>query len=81
MTTGDEADLRVDPETVRLLTQGINGAMDELREFTSETNALRGAGFNDLSLTTMEAGGPELAEAFDGFCENWEWGVRADTPA
>ncbi|WP_431783050.1 hypothetical protein [Streptomyces chumphonensis] len=69
-------DLRIAPETVHLLTKGINDAMAELRTFTSETAALRGSGFNDLTLTTMEAGAPGLAEAFDGFCGNWEWGVR-----
>ncbi|GAA4670478.1 hypothetical protein GCM10023347_25350 [Streptomyces chumphonensis] len=66
-------DLRITPETVHLLTKGINDAMAELRTFTSETSALRGSGFNDLTLTTMEAGAPG---PFDGFCGNWEWGVR-----
>lgn len=30
-----------------------------------------------LSLSGMEAGDGGLADAFEGFCEDWEWGVRA----
>ncbi|WP_431044138.1 hypothetical protein ACQUSR_21055 [Streptomyces sp. P1-3] len=62
---------------MKKLTQGIRGAINELREIGSETDALMGAGFEELSLTSMEAGHNQLAKDFESFVELWEWGVRA----
>ncbi|MGR3939475.1 hypothetical protein [Streptomyces sp. BRA346] len=73
---GDNADLRVDKETVERLTKGITSALDELREIGTADDAAQGSGFNEMPLSKMEAGHDGLAEAFEGFCEEWEWGVR-----
>ncbi|WKX70640.1 hypothetical protein [Streptomyces sp. XD-27] len=70
------ADLAIDPAYLKKLTQGIKGAIGELREIGSETDAVMGAGFEELSLTSMEAGHNGLAKDFESFVELWEWGVR-----
>ncbi|MBW1601674.1 hypothetical protein JJV70_06020 [Streptomyces sp. JJ66] len=75
--SGESSDLSVDPETVAALTRGLTAAQDELREIGSATDALQGAGFENLAMSGMEAGGGALAEVFEDFCERWEWGVRA----
>ncbi|MGP3971505.1 hypothetical protein [Streptomyces sp. 6N223] len=71
-----EADLSISQESVDLITRGLRAAMDELGVVGDATGALQGSGFDDMSLTEMEAGGGGLTEAFEGFCERWEWGVR-----
>lgn len=38
---------------------------------------MQGSGFGEMSLSKMEAGDAGLADDFEGFCERWEWGVRA----
>ncbi|WP_327189422.1 hypothetical protein [Streptomyces xinghaiensis] len=72
-----EEDLRFGRESVHLITKGLNAAIGELKEIGSATDAVMGSGFQNLTLSGMEAGGPELADAFEGFCGRWEWGVRA----
>ncbi|WP_326596427.1 hypothetical protein [Streptomyces sp. NBC_01803] len=69
-------DLSISQETVDLITRGLRAAIDELGVVGNETGALMGSGFDDMSLTKMEAGGGGLADAFEDFCERWEWGVR-----
>jgi hypothetical protein len=71
-----DADLSISQESVDLITRGLRAAMDELAVVGDETGALQGRGFDDMSLTELEAGGSGLTEAFEGFCERWEWGVR-----
>jgi hypothetical protein len=70
-------DLSISQEAADLVTQGLRGAMDELRELAPDPDAMRGAGFAELALTKKEAGGGALADAFEEFCERWDWGVRA----
>ncbi|WP_051722411.1 hypothetical protein [Streptomyces albus] len=72
-----EEDLRFGRESVHLITKGLNAAIGELKEIGSATDAVMGSGMRNLELTAMEAGGAELADAFEGFCDRWEWGVRA----
>ncbi|WP_455352132.1 hypothetical protein [Streptomyces sp. SYSU K217416] len=74
---GGDEDLRVDPAAVKNITEGLRGAVAELREVGTASDASMGAGFESLALTGMEAGHPELAGDFEDFCERWEWGVRA----
>ena len=67
-----------DKESLALVTKGLKGAIDELKQSgSSATDSLQGAGFEELSLTQMEAGHAGLAGDFEDFCEKWEWGVRA----
>ncbi|GAA2101838.1 hypothetical protein GCM10009801_75430 [Streptomyces albiaxialis] len=73
---GDAGDLQVDESTVRTLTKGINSALDELREVGTATDAAQGSGFEEMKLTKKQAGDKALSDAFEGFCEEWEWGVR-----
>jgi len=71
-----QGQLQVPEETVRQLTQGITDALNELREIGTDTDAAQGSGFDEMSLSKMEAGDDALAQSFEGFCEKWEWGVR-----
>ncbi|MEV8531984.1 hypothetical protein [Streptomyces sp. NPDC051211] len=73
--SGNE-DLGMDPAAVKNITEGLRGAVAELREIGTAGGASMGAGFESMSMTGMEAGHPGLADAFEGFCELWEWGVR-----
>ncbi|MFG3252144.1 hypothetical protein [Streptomyces sp. NPDC048172] len=67
-----------DKESLDLVEKGLKGAIDELKQSgSSATDSLQGAGFEELSLTQMEAGHAGLAGDFEDFCEKWEWGVRA----
>ncbi|GAA2075799.1 hypothetical protein GCM10009801_30770 [Streptomyces albiaxialis] len=67
-----------DKESLGLVEKGLKGAIGELKESgSSATDSLQGAGFEELSLTQMEAGHAGLARDFEDFCEKWEWGVRA----
>ncbi|MDT0305511.1 hypothetical protein RM780_00835 [Streptomyces sp. DSM 44917] len=75
--SGEEPDLAFDQESLNLITNGLRSAMDELRTVGDATSAAIGGGFREMSLTAMEAGSRGVAEAFEGFCERWEWGVRA----
>ncbi|SEQ46105.1 hypothetical protein [Streptomyces radiopugnans] len=73
-----DGDLKFSKEALDLIAKGLNGAIDELKQVGgSETDSLQGAGFDSMVLTAMEAGHPGLAGEFEGFCEDWEWGVRA----
>ncbi|MFF8283825.1 hypothetical protein ACF06W_13980 [Streptomyces albus] len=65
-------------ESLDLIEKGLNGAINELKQSGSgATDALQGAGFEELSLTGMEMGHHGLSVDFEDFCEKWEWGVRA----
>ncbi|MDJ1136088.1 hypothetical protein [Streptomyces iconiensis] len=70
------AELKVPESTVKGLTKGIRGVLNELREVGTDVDAAQGSGFNEMSLTKMEVGDDALSESFEGFCEQWEWGVR-----
>ncbi|MFF0478335.1 hypothetical protein [Streptomyces sp. NPDC004284] len=74
---GENKDLAMDAGAVRNITEGLRGAVAELREVGSAGGASMGAGFESLSMTGMEAGHPDVAGVFEDFCERWEWGVRA----
>jgi hypothetical protein len=72
-----DGDLQISEESARLITQGLRGAIGELKGVASTEDAEMGAGFGSLSMTGMEAGDPGLADDFGDFCDRWEWGVRA----
>jgi hypothetical protein len=75
---GDGAeDLKVSPESVQRITEGLRSAIAELREMGTGTGAVLGKGFSDLAMTGMEAGHHGLSVDFEDYCERWEWGVRA----
>ncbi|MFD7610471.1 hypothetical protein [Streptomyces sp. NPDC059828] len=74
--SGDK-DLEVDPAAIKKITEGLRGAIAELREIGAAGDASRGAGFSDLTMTGRESGHHGLATAFGDFSEGWEWGVRA----
>ncbi|MFP8963047.1 hypothetical protein ACLIYP_21185 [Streptomyces nanhaiensis] len=72
-----DGDLKFSKEALDLITKGLNGAIDELKEVgSSATGSLQGAGFDGMAMTAMEAGHSGLAKDFEGFCEDWAWGVR-----
>ncbi|MGX1367872.1 hypothetical protein RKD19_003231 [Streptomyces canus] len=68
---------QVDPEAMARITRGINQAMDELKNFGFDIEANLGRGFDDLSLTGLEAGDDALQQVFADFCDRWGWGVRS----
>ncbi|MEU3502664.1 hypothetical protein ABZ726_18520 [Streptomyces hundungensis] len=70
-------DLRIPPEALTLITQGINGALSELEELGLVGQAGMGRGFGSLAMSGLELGDDGLTETFTSFCERWEWGVRA----
>ncbi|MGS2587801.1 hypothetical protein [Streptomyces hebeiensis] len=74
---GDAEDLRVDEESVRRITEGLRGAVAELRDIGTGSGSVLGKGFSELAMTGMEAGHHGLATDFEDYCERWEWGVRA----
>lgn len=70
-------DLHVSPTAIAKITNGINGAVDELQEVGQAGRAEVGRGFSELALTGMETGHADLTAKFGTFCERWEWGVRS----
>ncbi|WP_406507254.1 hypothetical protein [Streptomyces sp. NBC_00212] len=77
MSGGGDGDLRVPPEAMALITQGINGALSELKELGLIGEAGMGRGFDSMAMSGLELGDDGLTETFKSFCERWEWGVRA----
>ncbi|MDX3231479.1 hypothetical protein [Streptomyces sp. ME19-01-6] len=73
---GKEPDLKLDKEALQDITKGLRAAISELKDIGTATDAVIGSGFDELSLTSMEAGHNGLAKDFEDFCECWEWGVR-----
>ncbi|WP_070199198.1 hypothetical protein [Streptomyces oceani] len=72
-----DADLNVSEAALQQITSGLKAAISELKEAGStEPSALLGSGFAELELTMKEVGEGDLADAFESFCEHWEWGVR-----
>lgn len=71
-----EPELRLPPDTARLLAEGIDKAHGELKGLTSIGNAATGNGFSGLALSAMELGHRGLADEFGAFCDRWGWGVR-----
>ncbi|MFI7241874.1 hypothetical protein [Streptomyces qinglanensis] len=75
---GRQDGVKWNEESLSLIEKGLAGAVDELKASgSSATSSLQGAGFEELSLTGMEAGDGGVAVDFEDFCERWEWGVRA----
>ncbi|WP_052397922.1 hypothetical protein [Streptomyces sp. NRRL F-5123] len=56
---------------------GLGGVIHELQSMGQEAAADVGRGFTHLKLTGMQVGHDGLTSALDGFCNRWEWGVRA----
>ncbi|MDT0450531.1 hypothetical protein [Streptomyces hesseae] len=59
------------------VAKGINAAIGELKDIGSAGAASVGRGFDDLALSGMELGHGGLTASLKGFCERWDWGVRA----
>ncbi|MET9465567.1 hypothetical protein ABZY44_12290 [Streptomyces sp. NPDC006544] len=72
-----DGDLEVSPAAVKNIRDGLRAAIGELRESGDAAGASMGAGFENLSMTGMEAGHAGVATDFEDFCESWEWGVRS----
>ncbi|THA56362.1 hypothetical protein [Streptomyces sp. A1136] len=77
MNADNGKDLEMDPVAVKNLTDGLRGAIAELREFAPDAGATVGAGLEKLTLTGMEAGHPDVTAVFHDLCTRWDWGVRA----
>jgi len=68
---------QVDPQALKPAADGINHSIEELKAIGIVENAEIGRGFDNLKLTGLQIGHPELQKVFDEFCERWAWGVRA----
>ena len=78
MSGGDNGELRLGKESLKQIVSGMKAAIGELEETgTSVTGSNRGAGFENLTLTSKQAGTGGVAKDFEDFCDRWEWGVRA----
>ncbi|MFC5805761.1 hypothetical protein [Streptomyces formicae] len=75
--TGEHADLAATKEALALITQGITGALGELKELGMVGAASTGRGFSDLQLSGTETGHDGLTGTLKSYCERWEWGVRS----
>lgn len=73
---GGNIDLAFDKESQAEIVKGLRAAIGELKDIASASDAETGAGFEELSMTSMEAGHNGLAKDFEDFCELWDWGVR-----
>ncbi|QLH20462.1 hypothetical protein [Streptomyces sp. Rer75] len=73
---GGNIDLAFDKDSQAEIVKGLRAAIGELRDIASASDAETGAGFEELSMTSMEAGHNGLAKDFEDFCELWDWGVR-----
>lgn len=71
------ADLKIDKDSLDKITKGLRAAISELKDVGDKTGALQGSGFEDMALSKADAGGSSVADAFEAFCDRWEWGVRA----
>jgi hypothetical protein len=69
--------LQVDPKVLQQAASGINGVITELQKIGMSEEAMAGRGFDSLKLPGLKIGTDGLKTAFDGFCDKWEWGVRA----
>ncbi|MFD5396835.1 hypothetical protein ACFWJW_21780 [Streptomyces sp. NPDC127097] len=74
MTSAEGYEL--DPNALKQVTKGIDGAIAELKELGFDINAQLGQGFDKLALSGMESGHAGVSSVFDDFCERWGWGVR-----
>ncbi|SUA31691.1 Uncharacterised protein [Mycolicibacterium fortuitum] len=70
--------LGVDPATLKKAADGINGVISGISggAFGSYQGQL-GRGFEELSITGLEASHPDAKSGFDNFTHRWEWGTRA----
>ncbi|GAA2741371.1 hypothetical protein [Kitasatospora cinereorecta] len=71
------AQYQVDPQALKAAADGINHSIEELKSIGIVETAEVGRGFDNLKMTNLEIGSPDLQSVFDEFCERWAWGVRA----
>ncbi|MFJ8078001.1 hypothetical protein ACIQ7Q_29765 [Streptomyces sp. NPDC096176] len=72
-----DPDLAATKAALDLVTQGITGALAQLKELGMVGEASMGRGFSDLQLSGLETGHDGLTGTLQTYCERWEWGVRA----
>ncbi|MFE4977712.1 hypothetical protein ACFRAR_37105 [Kitasatospora sp. NPDC056651] len=68
---------QADPEALRLVADGLNGVIAELKSIGIAGVAEGGRGFTELELGGMDAGESGLSSTFGEFCERWNWAVRS----
>jgi hypothetical protein len=66
----------LEPAALQETADGINEAVAELKALGFAEGAEAGRGFSELELSGLETGHAGLRDAFEQFCERWEWGVR-----
>ena len=67
----------VDRAALSETARGINETITALKGLGLDETAEVGRGFSGVSLSGLQAGHPDLAAAFGGFCDRWSWGVRS----
>lgn len=66
----------VSPALLKEAADGINEAIDLLKDLGVEGTADAGRGFSNLELTGEQLGHAGVQTAFNQFCDRWSWGVR-----
>jgi hypothetical protein len=69
--------IHVDPQVLVSAADGINKIIHQLQSLGFAASGSIGRGFTQLELSGLHIGPAGLKSAFDGFCDRWEWGVRA----
>jgi hypothetical protein len=67
---------QVNPALLTEAANGINEAIDVLKDLGVEGTADAGRGFANLELTGEQLGHAGVQSAFNQFCDRWSWGVR-----
>lgn len=70
-------DYEVSPAALAETADGIEAVIDELRALAPPGAADSGRGVAVLGAKPGDVGHAGLSSAFAGFCDRWEWGLRA----
>ncbi|RJQ69484.1 hypothetical protein D5S17_30300 [Pseudonocardiaceae bacterium YIM PH 21723] len=67
----------LDPQQLEAAAKGYDSALEALGEIGFGHTAAAGRGITNLKVSRADMGHEGMTGALDGFCERWEWGVRA----
>ena len=65
------------PDLLNEASSGINETIGALKDVGIAEAADEGRGFDNLALTGLQAGHPDVTSAFSAFTDRWSWGVRS----
>jgi hypothetical protein len=69
--------VNVSPQDLKAAAEGINAVIGELNSLAGDkVSGDVGRGFDDMKMSGLQIGTQECKDAFDRFCDRWQWGVR-----